>query len=65
VNVVTHDFHLFKNAKQQTAASQSLKATASAAVDSELSGCFVSLFMGYVLTAVVGAHCVQLSSGQI
>lgn len=35
LNVVTRDFH-FMNAKWQTAASQSLKATA--AVDSELSG---------------------------
>jgi hypothetical protein len=34
LNVVTRDFHLFMNAKLQTAASQSLKATASAAVDS-------------------------------
>jgi hypothetical protein len=38
VNVVTHDFQLFTNAKWQTAASQSRKATVSAAVDSELSG---------------------------
>lgn len=36
MNVVTHDFHLFMNAKWQTAASHSPQA--SAAVDSELSG---------------------------